>query len=120
MATPNTMTTATVSTLLDALSARPDAGLTIQLPDGSTVPAHFHVTEVGRVRKDFIDCGGTVRAGGRCVLPVWVGGDLADRAPAGEGADDRIAGGVAVLGDPARAEQAVHRLEDLLLRIPGR
>ena len=21
-------------------------------------PAHFHVTEVGRVRKDFIDCGG--------------------------------------------------------------
>ena len=32
-----------------------------QLPDGSLVPSHFHVTEVGKVSKHFIDCGGTVR-----------------------------------------------------------
>ncbi|AWW30623.1 hypothetical protein DN752_11085 [Echinicola strongylocentroti] len=32
-----------------------------QLPDGSLVPGHFHVTEVGKVTKHFIDCGGTVR-----------------------------------------------------------
>lgn len=31
------------------------------LPDGSKVPSHFHVTEVGNVKKHFIDCGGTVR-----------------------------------------------------------
>jgi len=31
------------------------------LPNGETVPAHFHVTEVGLVNKHFIDCGGTVR-----------------------------------------------------------
>ncbi|MEQ9306302.1 MAG: DUF6428 family protein [Marinoscillum sp.] len=31
------------------------------LPDGSKVPPHFHVTEVGNVKKHFIDCGGTVR-----------------------------------------------------------
>ncbi|HMO19138.1 MAG TPA: DUF6428 family protein [Oligoflexia bacterium] len=31
------------------------------LPDGSLVPSHFHVTEVGKVSKHFIDCGGTVR-----------------------------------------------------------
>ena len=31
------------------------------LPDGEQVPAHFHVTEVGSVKKHFIDCGGTVR-----------------------------------------------------------
>ncbi|MBZ9627222.1 DUF6428 family protein [Psychroflexus sp. CAK57W] len=35
--------------------------LQFQLPDGSTVPSHFHVTEVGQVSKDFIDCGGSLR-----------------------------------------------------------
>lgn len=32
-----------------------------QLPDGSLVPPHFHVTEIGLVNKTFIDCGGTLR-----------------------------------------------------------
>jgi len=32
-----------------------------QLPDGTLVPNHFHVTEVGKVTKNFIDCGGTMR-----------------------------------------------------------
>lgn len=32
-----------------------------QLPDGSFVPEHFHVTEVGQITKNFIDCGGTIR-----------------------------------------------------------
>lgn len=31
------------------------------LPDGKRVPQHFHVTEVGRIEKHFVDCGGTVR-----------------------------------------------------------
>ncbi|MHA7130890.1 DUF6428 family protein [Algoriphagus namhaensis] len=35
--------------------------IAFQLPDGSLVPSHFHVTEVGKVTKHFIDCGGTVR-----------------------------------------------------------
>lgn len=30
-------------------------------PNGQTVPEHFHVTEVGMIRKHFIDCGGTIR-----------------------------------------------------------
>ena len=32
-----------------------------QLPNGTFVSSHFHVTEVGKVSKDFIDCGGKVR-----------------------------------------------------------
>lgn len=32
-----------------------------QLPNGSYVPNHFHVTEVGKIQKHFIDCGGTIR-----------------------------------------------------------
>ena len=35
--------------------------LSFQLPDGSYVPENFHVTEVGLITKDFIDCGGTIR-----------------------------------------------------------
>lgn len=32
-----------------------------KLPNGSLVPAHFHVTEIGQIDKNFIDCGGTLR-----------------------------------------------------------
>lgn len=35
--------------------------LVFTLPDGTMVPSHFHVTEVGQVTKHFIDCGGTIR-----------------------------------------------------------
>ena len=31
------------------------------LPNGTLVPQNFHVTEVGLITKNFIDCGGTVR-----------------------------------------------------------
>jgi superfamily II helicase len=33
-----------------------------QLPNGELVAPYFHVTEVGKVMKDFIDCGGKVRS----------------------------------------------------------
>lgn len=32
-----------------------------QLPNGEFVPSHFHVTEVGKINKHFVDCGGTLR-----------------------------------------------------------
>lgn len=35
--------------------------IAFELPDGSLVPAHFHVTEIGKVHKHFIDCGGVER-----------------------------------------------------------
>ena len=35
--------------------------INFQLPNGTFVSSHFHVTEVGKVTKDFIDCGGKVR-----------------------------------------------------------
>src|SRR4051794_30526443 len=87
-----------LSALVDALSVHPDAALTIELLDSSSVPAHFHVTEVGRVRKDFIDCGGTVRSWERCVLQVWVADDREHRVSAGKLA--KIVGlGRRLLGD---------------------
>ena len=32
-----------------------------QLPNKELVPIHFHVTEVGEITKNYIDCGGTIR-----------------------------------------------------------
>lgn len=74
-----------LSQLIRALREHQKAELKIVLPDGQAVPPHFHVTEVGRVRKDFIDCGGTVRNTDSCVLQVWVAeGDEAHRLEAGK------------------------------------
>ena len=59
-----------------------DAGerrLLLQLPSGEYVPAHFHVTEVGRVTKDFVDCGGTQRSEQTCVLQTLVANDVEHR-----------------------------------------
>src|SRR6478736_5953435 len=65
------------------LGRNPEAPLHFMLPDGDFVPAHFHVTEVGRVRKDFIDCGGTTRSTTACVLQLWVADDVDHRLTAG-------------------------------------
>lgn len=46
-----------------------------RLPDGSYVPAHFHVTEVGLVTKHFIDCGGTERKESVANFQLWEDGD---------------------------------------------
>ena len=69
----------TLADLTAILSANPNAPVRLALPDGTFVPAHFHVTEVGRVQKDFIDCGGTIRNSVSCVLQVWVAEDVTHR-----------------------------------------
>lgn len=69
----------TLSEFLAVLTDHPSAAIQVSLPDGSFVPAHFHVTEVGRVQKDFMDCGGTIRSVASCVLQVWVADDVEHR-----------------------------------------
>jgi hypothetical protein len=49
------------------------------LPDGAQIPAHAHVTEVGHVRKTFIDCGGVIGNEERAVLQTHVGEDTEHR-----------------------------------------
>ena len=49
--------------------------MAFQLPDGSLVPNHFHVTEVGKVTKHFIDCGGTVRKEEAVNFQLWEAND---------------------------------------------
>lgn len=50
-----------------------------QLPNGSFVPEHFHVTEVGVITKNFIDCGGTVREEKVVNFQLWEAGDFDHR-----------------------------------------
>lgn len=57
--------------------------LTFVLPNGTQVPSHFHVTEVGEVSKKFIDCGGTVREEKTINFQLWEAEDYDHRlAPA--------------------------------------
>ncbi len=49
------------------------------LPNGDTVPNHFHVTEVGVVSKHFIDCGGTVRKEEVANFQLWNADDYDHR-----------------------------------------
>lgn len=49
------------------------------LPDGSFVPEYFHVTEVGLVTKNFIDCGGTVRKETVVNFQLWDANDYDHR-----------------------------------------
>lgn len=45
------------------------------LADGTYVPEHFHVTEVGSVIKHFIDCGGTERIEKVINFQLWDAND---------------------------------------------
>ena len=69
------------------LEAHRDMPVAFQLPDGGFIPAHFHITEVGHVKKTFVDCGGTRRTQETCLLQTWVANDEDHRLPAGKLAD---------------------------------
>jgi hypothetical protein len=53
--------------------------IAFQLPNGEIVPNHFHVTEVGKVTKHFIDCGGTVRKEEVANFQLWEANDYDHR-----------------------------------------
>ncbi len=62
----------TITDFKAILATHPDKTMRFVLPNGKSIPPSYHITEVGRVQKDFIDCGGTVRSAASCVLQAWV------------------------------------------------
>ncbi len=46
--------------------------ISIWLEDGTAVPKYFHLTEVGLLTRNFIDCGGTIREEKKVNLQLWV------------------------------------------------
>lgn len=55
-----------------------------QLENGQFVPEHFHVTEVGIITKNFIDCGGTVRSEKVANFQLWDANDYDHRLKPGK------------------------------------
>lgn len=76
-----------------------------QLPDGTTVPEHFHVTEVGKVSKHFIDCGGTERLEEVVNFQLWTAQDYDHRLSAQK------------LSDIISLSERVLSLEDLPIEV---
>lgn len=66
-----------VKNVLDHLES-----LVFTLPNGDKVPAHFHVTEIGKISKNFIDCGGTVRHEDVISFQLWSADDVNHRLQA--------------------------------------
>ncbi len=50
-----------------------------QLEDGTFVPEYFHVTEVGQITKNFIDCGGIIRKEKVVNFQLWNADDYEHR-----------------------------------------
>jgi hypothetical protein len=75
------MNTAELTALLTAFGDKP---VSFVLPDGGRVPAHAHITEVGRIDREFLDCGGVLRRTSFCCLQAWVADDTDHRLSAGK------------------------------------
>lgn len=54
-------------------------GVHFRLPNGEQVPEHFHVTEIGLITKNFIDCGGTIRKEMIANFQLWNASDVEHR-----------------------------------------
>jgi hypothetical protein len=65
--------------LTNALERYPTTFPRFVLPNGEYIPAHAHVTEVGHVVRNFIDCGGLTGKEEKVVLQTHVGDDTDHR-----------------------------------------
>lgn len=65
-----------------ALSGSSAKSLEITIPGAGALAPHFHITEVGKVTKDFVDCGGVRRSETACVLQTLVAHDTEHRLSA--------------------------------------
>lgn len=63
-----------VKTILQA-----SENIKFELQNGLSVPAHFHVTEVGMITKKFIDCGGIIRNEKKVNFQLWNANDIDHR-----------------------------------------
>jgi len=65
--------------LQNTLEANPELFPRFVLPNDDYIPAHAHVTEVGHVVRNFIDCGGLTGKEEKVVLQTHVGSDTSHR-----------------------------------------
>ena len=89
-----------------ALAASPQLGLRFRLPTGGLSPIHLHLTEVARVEKRYIDCGGTIRTDISARLQLWAADDTDHRVGCAKALQvlDRGAGLVGATDVPLEVE----------------
>ena len=63
-----------IKTLLNTAEA-----VNFELENGTQVPEHFHVTEIGVITKHFIDCGGKLRTEKTANFQLWDANDFEHR-----------------------------------------
>lgn len=74
----------TLLELKKVLSRNTARNIRFMLPTGGKIPPHAHVTEVARIDKKFIDCGGQNRTESVCRLQAWFQDDTDHRLTAGK------------------------------------
>lgn len=90
----------------------------VVLPHGDAVPVSFHITEVGRVEKTFLDCGGKLHTRSTVQLQVWVGPDEDHRIQAGKMADILERSGQVVPDDSLELELEYEREDGFVSQFP--
>ena len=70
--------------LADLKRTDPECRVAIYTPSGLSVPCHFHITEIGRTAKKFVDCGGTERETSDTTFQVWVAEDTDHKMTVGK------------------------------------
>ena len=73
----------TLAELKPHLAQYSDLPVRFKFGTGEFIPSHAHVTEVARIDKQFVDCGGTFRNQSLCRLQTWVSDDYDHRLKAG-------------------------------------
>jgi hypothetical protein len=53
----------------------PAKEIKIYLPNGEIIPEHFHLTDIGTIAHNFIDCGGVVGSNSWVQIQLWVADD---------------------------------------------
>ena len=86
--------------LVEALNKADGRIVRFELPTTTLPSPHVHVTEVARLDKKFVDCGGTLRTESSCRLQVYQADDTEHRITAAKFAQI-LAKGAGVLGTTA-------------------
>ena len=87
----------TLQQLVEALNKADGRIVRFELPTTTLLSPHVHVTEVARIDKKFVDCGGTLRTDSSCRLQIYQADDTEHRITAAKFAQI-LAKGAGVLG----------------------
>jgi len=68
--------------LVEALNKADGRIVRFELPTTTLLSPHIHVTEVARIDKKFVDCGGTLRTDSSCRLQIYQADDTEHRITA--------------------------------------